>query len=67
MDEIESEAYFCRTYALPVIIGNGCWIGGGAIILPGVTIKMSIWIVMKIFKIFLVFLKKQLTYDKNLL
>ncbi len=55
MDEIESEAYFCRTYALPVIIGNGCWIGGGAIILPGVTIKMSICIVMKIFKIFFSF------------
>lgn len=34
----ESGAYFCRTYALPVKIGNGCWIGGGAIILPGVTI-----------------------------
>lgn len=30
--------YFCRTYALPVKIGNGCWIGGGVIILPGVTI-----------------------------
>lgn len=34
----ESGAYFCRTYALPVKIGNGCWIGGGVIILPGVTI-----------------------------
>ncbi len=34
----ESGAYFCQTYALPVRIGNGCWIGGGAIILPGVTI-----------------------------
>lgn len=34
----ESEEYFCRTYALPVKIGNGCWIGGGVIILPGVTI-----------------------------
>lgn len=34
----ESGKYFCRTYALPVKIGNGCWIGGGAIILPGVTI-----------------------------
>ncbi len=34
----ESEEYFCRTYALPVIIGDGCWIGGGVIILPGVTI-----------------------------
>lgn len=34
----ESNEYFCRTYALPVKIGNGCWIGGGVIILPGVTI-----------------------------
>ena len=28
----------CKTYALPVKIENGVWIGGGAIILPGVTI-----------------------------
>lgn len=35
----ESGEYFCRTYALPVIIGDGCWIGGGAVILPGVTIR----------------------------
>ena len=28
----------CKTYALPIKIGNGAWIGGGAIILPGVTI-----------------------------
>lgn len=34
----ESGEYFCRTYARPVTIGNGCWIGGGVIILPGVTI-----------------------------
>ena len=34
----KSGEYFCRTYALPVKIGNGCWIGGGVIILPGVTI-----------------------------
>lgn len=34
----DSGEYFCRTYALPVKIGNGCWIGGGVIILPGVTI-----------------------------
>ena len=34
----ESGEYFCRTYALPVKIGNGCWIGGGVIILPGVMI-----------------------------
>ena len=35
---MESGEYFCRTYALPVTIEDGCWIGGGAIILPGVTI-----------------------------
>ncbi|MDF2512784.1 MAG: galactoside O-acetyltransferase [Herbinix sp.] len=34
----ESGDYFCRTYALPVTIGDGCWIGGGVIILPGVNI-----------------------------
>ena len=28
----------CRTYALPVRIEDGVWIGGGAILLPGVTI-----------------------------
>ena len=28
----------CRTYALPVKIEDGAWIGGGAIILPGVTV-----------------------------
>lgn len=33
-----SEEYFCRTYALPIRIGNGCWLGGGVIVLPGVTI-----------------------------
>jgi Acetyltransferase (isoleucine patch superfamily) len=35
---LESGEYFCRTYALPVKIGNGCWIGGGVIILPNITI-----------------------------
>ena len=34
----ESGEYFCRTRALPVTIGNCCWIGAGAIILAGVTI-----------------------------
>ena len=34
----ESGEYFCRTYALSVTIGDGCWIGGGVIILPGVKI-----------------------------
>lgn len=30
--------YTRHTYALPVLIEDGCWIGGGVIILPGVTI-----------------------------
>ncbi len=34
----ESGEYFCRTYARPIKIGNGCWLGGGVIVLPGVTI-----------------------------
>ncbi|MCQ2213266.1 MAG: sugar O-acetyltransferase [Bacteroidaceae bacterium] len=33
-----SQEYFCRTRALPVTIGNGCWIGAGAILTAGVTI-----------------------------
>lgn len=32
------QAYFCRTRALPITIGDGCWIGAGAIVLAGVTI-----------------------------
>lgn len=34
----ETGGYFCRTYALPIKIGDGCWLGGGVIVLPGVTI-----------------------------
>ncbi|MGA3269702.1 sugar O-acetyltransferase [Lactiplantibacillus pentosus] len=34
----DSGQYFCQTYAKPVTIGDGCWIGGGVIIIPGVTI-----------------------------
>ncbi|MBE6087541.1 MAG: sugar O-acetyltransferase [Clostridium beijerinckii] len=34
----EAGEYFCNTYARPIIIGDGCWIGGGVIILPGVNI-----------------------------
>lgn len=29
---------FCKTQTAPVVIGDNVWIGGGAIILPGVTI-----------------------------
>lgn len=36
--EENSPEYFCRTFALPVTIEEGCWIGGGVIIVPGVTI-----------------------------
>lgn len=31
-------SYVRHTYALPVTIEDGCWIGGGVVILPGVTI-----------------------------
>jgi acetyltransferase-like isoleucine patch superfamily enzyme len=34
----KSSIYFARTFALPVTIENGCWIGGGVIIVPGVTV-----------------------------
>ncbi|WP_026887002.1 sugar O-acetyltransferase [Clostridium beijerinckii] len=34
----ETGEYFCNTYALSITIGDGCWIGGGVIILPGVSI-----------------------------
>ena len=29
---------FCRTQTAPIVIGNNVWIGGGVIIMPGVTI-----------------------------
>ncbi|MEG0958130.1 MAG: sugar O-acetyltransferase [Erysipelotrichaceae bacterium] len=29
---------FCKTQTAPVIVGNNVWIGGGVIILPGITI-----------------------------
>ena len=32
----ESGKHFCQVYALPVEIGDGCWIAGGVIILPGI-------------------------------
>ena len=34
----EGIQYIRHTFALPVTIGDGCWIGGGVIILPGVSI-----------------------------
>lgn len=33
-----SSEYRFRTYALPIKIGNGCWIGANVVVLPGVTI-----------------------------
>lgn len=33
---------FCKTQTAPVIIGDNVWIGGGAIILPGVTIGNNV-------------------------
>lgn len=35
---LETEQLIRCTYALPIKIGNGCWLGGGVIVLPGVTI-----------------------------
>ena len=34
----EGIQYIRHTFALPVTIGDGCWIGGGVVILPGITI-----------------------------
>lgn len=34
----DGKQYFCRTFARPITIEDLCWIGGGVIILPGVTI-----------------------------
>lgn len=33
---------FCKTQTKPVIIGDNVWIGGGVIILPGVTIGNNV-------------------------
>lgn len=38
LDGNETEEPFFRTYALPVEIQDNVWIGGGVVILPGVTI-----------------------------
>lgn len=34
----ENDTCIRRTFALPVTVEDGCWIGGGVVILPGVTI-----------------------------
>lgn len=36
--ENNPKAYFCKTYALPVTIGDNCWIGAGSILIGGVTL-----------------------------
>ena len=33
---------FCKTQTAPVIIGDNVWIGGGVIIMPGVTIGNNV-------------------------
>ncbi len=37
-DSANRDFSFCKTQSAPVKIGNNVWIGGGSIILPGVTI-----------------------------
>lgn len=34
--------FFCKTRTAPVVIGDNCWIGGGTVILPGVTIGNNV-------------------------
>lgn len=38
VQDSETKQLLRRTYALPIKIGNGCWLGGGVIVLPGITI-----------------------------
>ena len=33
---------FCKTLTAPVLIGNNVWIGGGAIVMPGITIGYNV-------------------------
>lgn len=42
LDGNETEEPFFRTYALPVEIQDNVWIGGGVVILPGVTIGKTV-------------------------
>ncbi|MDO5520072.1 MAG: sugar O-acetyltransferase, partial [bacterium] len=37
-DKEHNIPYHCDTYALPITIEDGVWIGGGVIVLPGITI-----------------------------
>ena len=36
--DLDSQSEKFQTYALPIKIGNGCWLGGGVIVCPGVRI-----------------------------
>lgn len=38
VETAEGTDYIRHTFALPVTVEDGCWIGGGVIILPGITI-----------------------------
>lgn len=38
VQELGERTNFCNTYALPVRIGDNVWIGGGAVLLPGVSV-----------------------------
>lgn len=38
MNDEEIKTGICKTFALPIKICDGAWIGGGSIVLPGVTI-----------------------------
>lgn len=33
---------FCKTQTAPIVIGDNVWIGGGVIIMPGVTIGNNV-------------------------
>ncbi|NPD91504.1 sugar O-acetyltransferase [Xylanibacter muris] len=43
-DEFEKNpgAYFCKTFAKPVTIGDCCWIGAGVIIIGGVSLGKNV-------------------------
>jgi maltose O-acetyltransferase len=43
--DLQSDDFsFCKTQAAPVIIGDNVWVGGGSIILPGVSIGDNVTI-----------------------
>lgn len=41
-DSENEDFHFCKTITAPVIIGDNVWIGGGSILLPGVTIGNNV-------------------------